>query len=346
MKKLSEIPSGKAFRGPGFWETVRERVLGVRRPLDCLQVEVTSRCPGRCIYCPHTTMGEEWQSRDMDMDTFSRLWRLMRRSSRVHLQGWGEPLLNASFFAMAGLARKAGCAVSTTTCGLLMNEEVAGKLVETGLDIVAFSLAGTDAASNASRRGVDFDRVCEAVSTLQNVRRSLKSVHPEVHIAYLMLASAADAVRGLPALMHRLGVHGAVISTLDYVPIPELASEAFGPHETEKLARASTVLRETDEEARRLGMGFHWALPNPDARGTSCRENIARSLIVAADGSISPCVYVNLPGGGSERRIFGNVRDQDPLAIWESEDFRRFRDRLASGEPDLPCLTCVKRFES
>jgi MoaA/NifB/PqqE/SkfB family radical SAM enzyme len=226
-----------------------------------------------------------------------------------------------------------------------MNGEVARKLVEGGFDIVAFSLAGTDAATNASRRGVDFDRVCEAVSTLENARRSLKSVHLEVHIAYLMLASTMEAVRGLPALMHRLGVHGAVISTLDYVPIPELASEAFGPHETEKLARASAVLRETEEEARRLGVGFHWVLPDPDAPGTSCRENIARSLIVAADGSISPCVYVNLPGSGSGRRVFGNVRDQDPLAIWESKEFRRFRNRLASGQPDLPCLACVKRFE-
>ena len=348
MKKPSGKASGKAFRGPGFWARVRERLLGVPRLLDCVQVEVSSRCPGRCIYCPHTTMREEWDSRDMDMDTFARLWPLMLRSGRAHLQGWGEPLLNPAFFDMAALARKAGCAVSTTTCGLLMNEEVARKLVEGGFDIVAFSLAGTDAASNASRRGVDFDRVCEAVSTLQAVRRSLNSVHLEVHIAYLMLASNMEAVRRLPRLMHRLGVRGAVISTLDYIPTPDLECEGLAPHETEKLARASAVLRETEEEARRLGVAFHWTLPRPDAPGASCRENIFRCVFVAADGYLSPCVYVNLPGRASDpkRRVFGNVRDQDPLATWEGEEFRRFRNRLASGEPDLPCLTCVKRFES
>jgi MoaA/NifB/PqqE/SkfB family radical SAM enzyme len=348
MREPSGTVSGSTLRGPGFWERVRDRLLGVPHLLDCVQVEVTSRCPGRCTYCPHTTMGKDWDGGDMDLDTFARLWPLLRRSGRAHLQGWGEPLLHPAFFAMAALARKAGCAVSTTTCGLLMNEEVAGKLVAGGLDIVAFSLAGTDAASNASREGVAFDRVCAAVSTLENARRSSRRRHPKIHFAYLMLASAMDAVRGLPALMQRLGVHGAVISTLDYIPTPELASEGFAPQETEKLARASAILGETEEEARRLGVGFYWALPRPDAPGGGCRENIFRCLFVAADGSLSPCVYANLPARGPDpkRRVFGNVRDEDPLAIWKSEEFRRFRDRLASGRPDPVCLACVKRFES
>ena len=348
MKKPSTAASGKIFREPGIWETIRKHLLGWRRPLDCIQVEVTSRCLGRCTYCPHTTMRAEWHSRDMDMETFTRLRPIMRRATRVHLQGWGEPLLNPAFLAMAALARKAGCAVSTTTCGLAMNEELAVKLLEAGLDIVAFSLAGTDAASNATRHGVDFDRVCEAVSVLQAVRRARPAVHLEIHVAYLMLASSMEAVRGLPGLMHRLGVDAAVVSTLDYVPSPELEPEGFAPHEAEKLARAAALLTETEIEARRLGVGFHWALPRPDAPGTSCKEKIDRSFYVGADGSISPCVYVNLPVERLDprRRVFGNVREQDPLGIWESSECRRFRDRLAGGDPDLPCMTCPKRFLS
>jgi MoaA/NifB/PqqE/SkfB family radical SAM enzyme len=282
----------------------------------------------------------------MDMETFTLLWPLMRRAGRVHLQGWGEPLLNPAFFAMAALARKAGCAVSTTTCGLTINEEQAIKLVEAGLDIVAFSLAGTDAASNASRHGVDFDRVCEAVSSLETVRRARRAVHIKIHFAYLMLTSTMEAVRGLPGLMHRLSVDAAVVSTLDYIPSPDLEPEGFAPHEAEKLARAAALLRETEAEARRLGVGLYWALPTQDAPGTSCKEKIDRSLYVGADGSVSPCVFVNLPAAGLDpgRRVFGNVRDQDPLGIWESVEFRRFRERLAGGDADLPCMRCPKRF--
>jgi MoaA/NifB/PqqE/SkfB family radical SAM enzyme len=283
----------------------------------------------------------------MDMATFARLWPLMRRSSRVHLQGWGEPLLNPAFFEMAALAIKAGSAVSTTTCGLIMNERLALQLVESGLDIIAFSLAGASAETNASRQGVGFERVCEALSLLQTVRRARQGVHLEIHLAYLMLASNMEAVRGLPALMRRLGVHAAVISTLDYVPSPELEPESFRLDQPEKLATAASILRETASEIRRLGMECHWSLPDPSAPGRSCRENIARSLFVAADGSVSPCVYLNLPAGEADpgRRILGNVLIGDPLEIWQGETFRRFREGLAAGDPDRSCLTCVKRFE-
>jgi MoaA/NifB/PqqE/SkfB family radical SAM enzyme len=343
----SGMTSGKdEFREPRFWETVKETLFGVRRPFDCIQVEVTSRCPGRCTYCPHTTLQDRWRSLDMDMSTFSRLWPLMRRSARVHLQGWGEPLLNPGFFEMAGLALKAGCRVSTTTCGVRMDETIASRIVGSGIDIVAFSLAGPDAESNRSRRGVDFDRVCDAISTLQAIRRKRMAVHLEIHFAYLMLASNMEAVRGLPSLMKRLGVHAAIISTLDYIAGPGLEDESVRPMETGKIERAEAVLRETSAEAQGMGLDFHYELPDSSVAGTSCRENIGRTLFVSADGSISPCVYVNVPADIADprRRVFGNVRERDPLAIWESDEYRLFREGLASGHPDRTCQICPKRF--
>lgn len=334
------------FSQPGFWESIREAFFGVRRMLDCVQVEVTSRCPGRCRYCPRTVHHDRWLSRDMDMVTFERLWPVMRKAGRVHLQGWGEPLLHPGFFDMAALARQAGCAVSTTTCGLRMDREIARKLVDSGIDIVAFSLAGTDAASNAARHGVDFARVCEAVGLLQGMRRSAMAVHLEIHFAYMMLASGMDAVRDLPGLAHRLGVHAVVVSTLDYIAGPGFEVEAFPPREVRKLARAEAILTEAGAEAKRLGVDFHWSLPRSGASGAGCRENVARTLCIAADGEVSPCVFLNVPVDrpDPDRRVFGNVNASDPLRIWESDAFRRFRSGLASGDADLPCRTCPKRF--
>jgi MoaA/NifB/PqqE/SkfB family radical SAM enzyme len=323
-----------------------EAFFGVRRMLDCLQVEVTSRCPGRCGYCPHTTRHEHWLARDMDMGTFERLWPLLRKASRVHLQGWGEPLLHPNFFDLAALARKAGCAVSTTTCGLCMNEDIARQLADSGIDIVAFSLVGTDAASNGTRHGVEFDRVCDAIGLLQSVRRAAGAVHLEIHFAYLLLASEIQVVRRLPGLAHRLGVHAVVVSTLGSMVEPGFEADAFMPQEGEKLATAAAVLAEAGAEAKRLDVDFHWSLPLPDASGRECRENIARSLYVAADGSVAPCVYADVPVDcrDHERRVFGNVTETDPLDIWESAAFRRFRDGLAGGDADLACRTCPQRF--
>ena len=54
------------------------------------------------------------------------------------------------------------------------------------------------------------------------------------------------------------------------------------------------------------------------------------------DGSLSPCIYVNLPIGRADpkRWVFGNVHAANPLEIWGSSAFRQFRERLAGGDPD------------
>jgi len=334
------------FREPGFWECLRELLPGGRRPLDCVQVEVSTRCQGLCLYCPHTVFRDRWRGRDMEWGTFERLWPLMRRSARVHLQGWGEPLLNPALFAMAALARKAGCAVSTTTGGMGRSDEAARAFVESGMDMVAFSLAGSDAGGNLARRGVPFEAVCEAVERLQAIRRRRGAVHLEIHFAYLLLASKLSSVRGLPALMRRLGVHSAVVSTLDYLPDPSLQAEAFPPSAPERLAEAEAVLTEAAAEAKRLGLGFDFHLPRWDAPRPGCRENAGRSLFVSAEGDLSPCVYLHLPvaGPGTRRLTFGNIHSREGPAVREDPAYRAFRDALASGAPDPRCPDCPKRF--
>ncbi|MBK6599934.1 MAG: hypothetical protein IPG25_19415 [Proteobacteria bacterium] len=150
--------------------------------------------------------------------------------------------------------------MSTTTCGLCMNENVARKLADSGIDVVAFSLLATDAASNALRHRMDIDGVCEAIALLQGARRAAGAVTPKVHLAHLMLASDMQAARRVPGLAHRLGVHTVVVSTPGTIIEPGFGTEAFMPQEVEKLATAAAELGEAGAEARRLNVDFHWSL--------------------------------------------------------------------------------------
>ncbi len=331
--------------GSGIWTFIKNALNSRSLQFDCLQVEVSSRCHGRCSYCPHTTMLAQWQGRDMDMETFARLQPLMRRSLRVHLQGWGEPFLNPLFFAMVAQAKNAGCAVSTTTCGLNMDAHRAQEIVASGMDIVAFSLVGSDAASNAQRSGVDFDRVCQAIVSLRAARDTGRGLYPKIHLAYLLLASNIEALAGLPALMQRLGIDSTVVSTLDYLAAPSLARETFSSGDREMIERAAAALRQAAVEVDHLGLDFHYQFPRPIALENGCRENINRSLFVSANGDVSPCVFVNLPADIADpnRRIFGNIHEKSPVEIWESDEYQIFRDRLGNQDPDIPCQNCPKR---
>jgi hypothetical protein len=215
-----------------------------------------------------------------------------------------------------------------------------------GIDIVAFSLTGVDRASNAARAGVPFEGVRDGILALGRARRMAGSECPRVHIAYLMLASEAENVVRLPDLMHSLDVPVAVVSTLDYIAAPGMETEAYAPHEAEKIGRARALLHKASERAAAMGRVIHYSLPGEHGRN-DCNERVQTCMYIDAEGVIAPCIYVNLPTDEHDprRRAFGSVREQNPLEIWNAPDYARFRARLASGDPDLPCVACAKRFE-
>lgn len=321
-------------------------ILGRGRMLDCVQIEVTSCCVGGCSYCPQEAQRASWKSRHMPPEIFASLWPLLRQSARAHLQGWGEPLLHPRFFDFQALSSRAGCATSTTSCGINIDAELARKLALSGMDLIAFSLTGTDAASNGVRSKIPFERVVQSIKIL---RQAIKDTNSplEIHLAYLLLADRIDAVKDLPRLMAEVNADMAVISTLDYLAVPGHRELAFHPEDKEHINRTRKLLEDVAAEADSLGRIIHFALPGPDPVPEGCRENTAKSLYVDAEGFISPCVYRNVPGSdpADKRLVFGNVQESGPLAIWQSESFRRFRRDLLDGRADAVCAACPKRHE-
>lgn len=343
MKPLEDLQ----FKSPGIIEKIGSTLFGIKRPYACIQIEVSSVCFGECMYCPHMTSKESWKSRHMDEATFARIWPLLLRSERAHLQGWGEPLLNPSFFDFAKFASRAGCQVSTTTCGLGMNEGMAEKIIKSGMDIIAFSLAGTDEASNSARKNISFKKVCQNIGILNSAKKNHEA-GPEIHLAYLLLADRMKAVSSLPELMERLNVQMTVVSTLDYIAKPSHKQLAFSPWDYDLIRRAEDLLIEAAGKAAKSGRIIYFSLPVTEKRQDSggCRENIHNCLYVDAEGFISPCVYLNIPGYMQEdqRRIFGNINIKDPIKIWKQEDYKSFRKAVMNGIPEKACSNCPKKY--
>lgn len=227
-----------------------------------------------------------------------------------------------------------------------MDKDRAESIVASGIDVVAFSLSGTDAATSSARAGISFEKLDAAIMLLQAVRKQRLAVHLEVHIAYMLLASQVEAIRRLPELMEKWGAHAVVVSTMDYIPSAELAGEAFLPHEREKIATARAVLKETGARIRAAGRGFYSSLPAEQPVG-GCRERAHRTVYVDADGLLSPCIYLNVPtkGQGHPRVVFGSIAEKDGMAILAGADCQAFRAATGGVHPPAACTACPKRFE-
>ncbi len=86
-----------------------------------------------------------------------------------------------------------------------------------------------------------------------------------------------------------------------------------------------------------------------------CVKNPVENLFVGADGSVSPCVYLNPPLRGSfprldkgrkidsSRLIMGNLNEEDMDTIWSRPDYRTFRqafkDRIKIYEKCMAGIT-------
>lgn len=333
-----------------WWE---HRVLF--EPKDWIQIEVTSRCNARCIYCPRTVYRSHWQNRDMPLKTFQRIMPALPKAALTYLQGWGEPLLHPDFTAMVRMVKASGGMAGTTTNGILLNNGRIRDLIEAGLDILTFSLAGTSpACNNAARPGAPFDKVLEQIDHVQRIKAECNRSTPVIHIAYMLLRSGLADVQALPQLMARYGVEQAVVSVLDFEADAALAGEVLVPETPEARRKLDELFAVLQAEAAQAGVTIHTPrLETPSA--PICTENVQHALVVSADGEVSPCVFANIPAVQSHyarsghpalyrRMTFGNINDQLLPVTWRKESYQRFRESLERGNPSAFCHTCPKRI--
>ncbi|RJP23835.1 MAG: radical SAM protein [Candidatus Abyssobacteria bacterium SURF_5] len=323
--------------------------------LDWIQVEVTTFCNARCIYCPHTIFREKWANRHLPIDAFKRILSAASRTQLIYLQGWGEPFMNPDFFAMAEMAKKAGCRVGVTTNGMLLDDNVIWTLVRQQIDVVAFSLAGSDEMNDTYRKGTRLETVLRAIRELNREKEANKSIRPAIHIAYLLLNSAFDSLQKLPRLLDNAGVAQVVISTLDLVLGKELEREAVRPRTNDEYEKVRARLDAIAAEAGRLNIDVHYQIRHPGKRRPVCTENVLRALFVSADGRVSPCVFTNLPLSDAAARMveangrplepltFGNVSEQSLSRIWRTRTYAAFRHSHAAGKAAI-CRECPKLF--
>lgn len=320
---------------------------------DWLQVEVTTWCNAACIYCPRTVYHDRWRNRHLSPATFRKLLPAFASAKMIYLQGWGEPLLSPHFFTMAALAKGTGCLVGTTTNGMLFDAPKILQLVESGIDLVAFSLAGMDQTNDLVRRGTSLKQVLAAIATLSRVKERLGSATPAIHLAYMLLTSGLKELEELPNKLQGVGVSQIVVSTLDFVAAKELAGEALRSAEAGEYEEIRSRLEGLVQLGKKCGLDIHFQLKEPGSGRSVCTENVQRALVISAEGLVSPCVFTNLPVSavsyyheGREhpyhQLFFGDVNERTIREIWSQKAYERFRRSFGGGRLAAPCRECAK----
>ncbi len=317
-------------------------------------MEVSSYCNASCVYCPHTVYRDTWIDRHLPPSAFERLLPAIANTELVFLQGWGEPFLNPEIFHMIDVAKNVGCQVGTTTNGMLLDGKRINRLVESGMDIVSFSIAGVDERNDLLRKGTRLQTVLDAIRKLRREKESRGLTKPAIHVSYLLLRSGVNDLARLPDVLSGLGVDLVVISTLDFVPAKRLEDETLCPANNAEYGELRSHLDDVKARAEIRGLRVHYNLAETDS-GEICSENPRRSFYVSSDGSISPCVFTSLPVSDavysfgrdelSYRRLtFGNISTDSISAVWRQREYSAFRRSFITRQPMAVCQSCHKLY--
>ncbi len=254
---------------------------------------------------------------------------------------------------MIRLAKQAGCQVGTTTNGMLLDERIMTALVDLEVDLVAFSLAGTDEKNDVWRQGTRLTTVLQAARMLHRIKDEKGKAKPEIHVAYMLLRSGIHEVLRLPALLEGSGVTQVVVSPLAFAASKELACEVIVPATERDFPELLSKLDKLAESGKEHGLTIHHQLNRQRENQQVCSENVQRALVVAADGEVSPCVFTNLPVSGVtfmshgierpyQRLTFGNVGEDSLSTIWGRWAYLSFRNSFFEGNLASVCRHCSK----
>lgn len=321
-------------------------------------MEISSTCNAECVYCPHTEYRSAWKSRCFPLELFQKITPAFRRTKLVYLQGWGEPFTHPRFFDFLRIAKLAGCQVGTTTNGTLLDSEKIERLIDEGLDILCFSLAGVDEKNDAIRAGTKIRNVLDCIETVHKIKAGRSVDAPRIHLAYMLLRSGLSDLDRIPEFSANAGISQTVVSSLSLVVNPAQGKEAILASDEREYRELLNHFDRISDTAKSLGSEVFFNIVSPLREESFCSENIGRALVIGADGNVSPCVMACIPvtGGmfhypwGTRQSIqnleFGNIANEPLNLICHSKAYRRFVRSHLLGIPVPFCRHCLKRFHS
>ncbi len=349
-----------------------------KKPFSAWQIELTTRCPLQCKMCIRSESAA-WQYQDMALEDFKKILPYLRDVETVVLEGWGESLLHKDLSQCIRLVKKEGSRVGFVTSGMGLTRERVSELIEAGLDFVGFSIAGTTPKTHdAIRVNSHLPDVLEAIHLFQEEKKRQRLPRPHRHLIFLMLKDNIHEVPSVPSFTKEAGLEEVILINICHTINLWQETQRVFVWENVK-SQYEKIVEQAEVNARKLNIRFK--KPGLTAFNVPvCAENPLRNLYLSAEGEISPCVYLYPPLPSPFRRIFcekeyrtqkvsfGNIFREPFAAIWNSNNYREFRNRFierekeyketyfslwdsprlkspednAFSEPPEPCKTCHK----
>jgi radical SAM protein with 4Fe4S-binding SPASM domain len=231
--------------------------LGIR-PLT-LEIDVTSQCNLRCIFCHFTDERVSKQKReDISVEDFKRIAdQIFPLCKIVNLSCAAEPLLHHHVGELLAITKSYGVPeIGMTSNGLLFTEKTIEEVVTGGMTHLVISIDGaTKATYERIRKRGNFDKLIRIIRDINVAKERHGSRTPLLMFNFVMMRSNVEEFPAMVQLAHDLNVGGVTAIHL---------SPTEGFHlEHETMNRDPELCNRMLDEARALAAKYQIQLAVP-----------------------------------------------------------------------------------
>jgi MoaA/NifB/PqqE/SkfB family radical SAM enzyme len=333
----------------------------VALPLDMLAklyVEPTNRCNLDCRTC----MRHGWEEDlgFMEFGLFEKIIADLRSFPKrpdIFFGGFGEPLGHPRIADMVALAKRSGAKVELISNGILLDDEMAERLIAAGLDCLWVSIDGASPQSYADVRLGDYlPQIIANLERLHEKRGLNPAKKPELGISFVAMKRNIADLPAVLVLARRLGASQFSLSNIEpytaamakeilyaqglFEPIPAEGMET--PRLDFELKNAAAL-----KKLAGLFPTSGASTAQIAARSGLCPFLQRRSASVRWDGQVGPClpllhthtVFLNGHSRTWPEFHLGSLRELSLADFWNSEAWCDFRRKLEVFS-FAPCSTC------
>jgi radical SAM protein with 4Fe4S-binding SPASM domain len=287
-----------------------------------VRIEPAGSCNLRCQHCPTglISMGRGIMSGDVFRKTIEDLQRLKASVETVVLYHGGEPLINKSFFEFLKEVKEQLCVkVKTVTNGMLLNEGMINKIIESELDEIEISLDGEALGVNdLIRRNSSGRKVLAGIKALQEKQRLSGRRNLKISVSHVYFLKKTSGGQATPPSAQSM---------------PSWISRELGAAAGEVAFKSTPAMTWPDFKVN--GELFDLISIQRQKEFLKRCDNMENTITIRWNGDVVACCF-----DLTSKLVMGNIMKNRLDEIWASSIYGKLREQIAGGCPEGICKSC------
>lgn len=298
------------------------------------QIENSTVCNLACQMCP--LQGMTRPRGFMGFVQFKKIYDVLQ-TPFLNLTGYGESFLNKEIFKMVSYAKSKGAFVKFDSNGTLLTPQNIEKALDSGLDLLSFSVDGaTKKTYEKIRQGSNFEVVTKGIRDLIEERKKRKSPL-QVHLAMVVQNDNVAELLDLIKLGESLRVDKVNPTPIMEYDLPGNKKFLLDKYKKELKKVVDQYLAAKNQI--KVQVDIEPLLDFLDSKSNK-RSKVCfipwYSTYISWEGDVYPCCYYY-----NGQIKFGNIFQKSFQEIWNSAAYKKFRETLGDHRDALPiCKAC------